>query len=421
MRITQRIAGLAAACAVMAAGAIMAPAAMADGCTLGVSTIAECFPDTVLARAVADAVHAEPTDMLSASAADSLTSLQLDEDDKALTSLQGVNVLHNLQSLSIAQTDATTLAGIEDSPKLAVLRIDRAEKLTDVDAVRSVPNLREVTLSYAPLTGVSAFHDMPNLEQLTLTHNRISGFDPLVNLPKLWSLNVTDQETEISVSLDKNVDLTIPAPSAMGRRADTITSITEGGVYNRTTGRITWPASVVKSGEFKLGWQITDITPYKTGMISGSLTIKVTIKGETKPDPEPTDMVNVYRLLNTRTGRHLYTTDENERAVLSAGGVWRDEAIAFRQPKTGAPVYRLARRGEHHWTASLVEYTALINHFGWTGENVAWHMDNDGPVAVYRLRSLKNGEHLYTKDFNEYQVLDARADWIGEGIAWHTR
>jgi uncharacterized repeat protein (TIGR01451 family) len=82
-----------------------------------------------------------------------------------------------------------------------------------------------------------------------------------------------------------------------------------------------------------------------------------------------------YRLYNSTTSWHHWTTDPNEYYTLIQFPNWHGEGVdGFILPTNTTGVTELFRllypdgRGLHHWTIDPVEYNALINTFGWIGE-----------------------------------------------------
>ncbi|MBW3093674.1 hypothetical protein KIH79_12260 [Bifidobacterium sp. 82T10] len=141
-----------------------------------------------------------------------------------------------------------------------------------------------------------------------------------------------------------------------------------------------------------------------------------------EPSEPTTGTVSVYRLYDPKTHLHLYTTDPNERTVLSTKRGWQDEGIVFHASgnTTGAtPVYRLynPKTNRHLITLDGNERTTLTTRRGWKDEGIAWYQAKDGSVPVYRMYSPKLSEHLYTTDVHEYQINSTRG-WNPEGVAW---
>lgn len=124
----------------------------------------------------------------------------------------------------------------------------------------------------------------------------------------------------------------------------------------------------------------------------------------------------VYRLYHPGVQRHLYTQDQNERAVLQSRG-WNDEGYKFSTASNGIPVHRLYSpvTKEHLYTINTHEKDVLVTR-GWEYEGIAWY--SQGETPVYRLYHTGLKVHLYTSDSNEREVLLQRG-WSDENIAWY--
>jgi surface protein len=132
--------------------------------------------------------------------------------------------------------------------------------------------------------------------------------------------------------------------------------------------------------------------------------------------------VAVYRVYNTNSGLHHYTTSAGERDALVKLG-WKSEGVSFQAAKQGSvsglkPVYREYNPydGNHNWTLDQNEHKTLVS-LGWHDEGVAWYTNPSGPVPVYRLYNPHSGEHVYTTSAKEYAAVGA-AGWHQEGTAW---
>lgn len=129
---------------------------------------------------------------------------------------------------------------------------------------------------------------------------------------------------------------------------------------------------------------------------------------------------NMYRLYNSHTGEHLFTTDFHE-AIVNAEYGWQYEGIGWVSPTSGTPVYRLYNpySGDHHYTMDLNEYQTLAK-MGWKQEGIGWYSDAADQIAVYRNFNPyeRVGTHHYTTDRNEYVTLGSYG-WHQEGYAWY--
>ena len=132
------------------------------------------------------------------------------------------------------------------------------------------------------------------------------------------------------------------------------------------------------------------------------------------------DFQPVYRLYNSASKVHLYTTDSNEKAVLSSTKDWDYEGVSWRTQMENRqlPVYRLYHHGlgKHLYTKDSNEHQVLQTR-GWKSEGTSFYSVGDLPVYRLYLPTLK--KHLYTTDENEKNVLQTRG-WNYEGTAWNS-
>jgi hypothetical protein len=119
----------------------------------------------------------------------------------------------------------------------------------------------------------------------------------------------------------------------------------------------------------------------------------------------------VYRFYNPTTGDHFYTASETERDSLTA-----------------TPVYRFVNptSGDHFYTASKGEKTIVENTSvsGYSPEGIAFYAQSshvDGTVPVYRFVSNRTGDHFYTASEEEKTAVLNTPEWgyMPEGIAFY--
>jgi hypothetical protein len=138
-----------------------------------------------------------------------------------------------------------------------------------------------------------------------------------------------------------------------------------------------------------------------------------------------------YRLYSPVTLEHHFTTGLNEYTVLGASGAWVQEGTVgkvLNNPGTfngvaAVPYYRLYNTATrwHHWTTDPNEYYTLITYPGWNAEGVDGYIlpsPTAGAMQLYRL-TYPNGTglHHWTVDANEYTTLIGTYGWVGEGGA----
>ena len=132
---------------------------------------------------------------------------------------------------------------------------------------------------------------------------------------------------------------------------------------------------------------------------------------------------NVYRLYNSVTSEHLFTTSRYEYEQLPgiSNGDWVQEGVAWLAPQTGDPVFRLYNTGlgDHHYTRNGAERDQLVQWYGWISEGVAFYSaPSDDGIAIYRVYNgaLPRGQHHYTRSYGEQGVLTSKYGWSDEGV-----
>ena len=134
--------------------------------------------------------------------------------------------------------------------------------------------------------------------------------------------------------------------------------------------------------------------------------------------------VEMYRIYNSFTGEHLYTSSASERDSNVKAG-WKDEGIEWYAPSTSkTPVYRLFNpyTSDHHFTTKKSEYDSL-GKSGWKQEGISWYSVDDGDstrIPLYRQFNpyASTGTHNYTKDTKERDRLIGLG-WKDEGVGWY--
>ena len=135
------------------------------------------------------------------------------------------------------------------------------------------------------------------------------------------------------------------------------------------------------------------------------------------------------RVYNPVRRPHLYTTDGNEYQVLGANGWSQDggvgKLLGVGGKVLGRPTIALYRLhspvlGKHLFTTDANEYAVLAT-FGWVQDGVVGYMSeraNTDPNVVtkafMRLYQPALRQHLYTTDANEVNVLTTQAGWTNE-------
>ena len=171
----------------------------------------------------------------------------------------------------------------------------------------------------------------------------------------------------------------------------------------------------------------------ETGPITLNLQLLPPLKPITIIAPTATNSspVNRYRINIPSTNGHLFTTDENEYKVLTAGApsVYIAEGIdhkiyqaaVVRNGQTAVPFFRLYINAirQHFWTSDANEYLTLRqnrNVFNDDGSDGYLFLKSGvtGTVPLYRLVLTNSAIHHWTTDENEFNFLRVRG-WTPEG------
>ena len=128
----------------------------------------------------------------------------------------------------------------------------------------------------------------------------------------------------------------------------------------------------------------------------------------------------VYRLSNSGTHMHLWTTDWNEFSGLHGTSGWIGEGLAWSSPTSGTAVNRLFHptTARHLYTSDQTEIAHLVGT-GWNNEGTVFFSVPGTGVPVYRLfnPAATGTTHLLSINANEITQLEG-AGWTNEGVAF---
>ncbi len=178
---------------------------------------------------------------------------------------------------------------------------------------------------------------------------------------------------------------------------------------------------------------------FKDNVQPGTATVTITGVGDfsgtrttTFNIVKPPDTVSIYRMYNTKTSEHLWTTSKAEYNACGKGAYrdWRQEGVAWEAPDgEGEPVYRLYNRamGDHYYSMNEGEIRVLTGQYGWVldngGKPAFWSAasGDEGAKALYHVYNarLKRGKHHFTMSVAERDFLTANAGWRYDGEAFY--
>jgi parallel beta-helix repeat protein len=205
-----------------------------------------------------------------------------------------------------------------------------------------------------------------------------------------------------------------------------------GGVVTCSVGSLAQGANatlqiVTRPSSAGLSITSANVTSGVTDTVPGNNSASAAVTVSTSP---VATQVLRYRLFSPGTQEHLYTTDLNEYTVLGASGAWNQEGTVGKVLSnpgsfggvTATPYYRLYNSTTHwhHWTTDANEYYTLIQFAPvWNGEGVDGYIlptPATGATQLFRLLYPDGrGLHHWTIDANEYNTLINTYGWIGEG------
>ncbi|WEV46287.1 hypothetical protein OZX62_07520 [Bifidobacterium sp. ESL0690] len=242
MRFTKKgVRGSLAACvAGVAAVAMLVPGSAnavetRGSCSVGTSTIAQCFPDTTLAADVATKGGVAVGDVFTQHIADSVVSLR-----NHYVSLQGVQYLTNLEYLKTSNTTLSDLSPLAGLIKLTHLNVAYSS-VSDISSLRGLTNLTDLVLERDEIVDISAISGLTKLTTLMLDGNHIADLrpmKPLLALPNLQDENVVDQ----TPATDPQPAATwLQTPRGLDGEYIRPTTITpSSGVFDPVTGVVSW-------------------------------------------------------------------------------------------------------------------------------------------------------------------------------------
>ncbi|EFA23936.1 hypothetical protein BIFGAL_03046 [Bifidobacterium gallicum DSM 20093 = LMG 11596] len=297
----------------------------ATTCTPDQSTFADCFADAKLAAKVAEAAKAAVTDVVTQQVLDSVTELYV--NGAGITSLAGLEHLTNLRTIHASNnaidnieplrdlthlydvqiynarvTDVSPLANkpelwglgmgnnyienfaaMTDVPKLAWADI-YDNLISDLSFVRQWPTLNALWVSGNPFKDVSPLADVKDLRRIQLESNSIEDMSPLVNTtPTEYSMN--DNQTIRRDDITADEAGSVSMLSVKGRQGNYLkpkTMSPEGGVFDATTGKVTWN-NVKNSGIYQFTFSESDTQDY---LYSGKVQANVTVEHNDKTPPQ---------------------------------------------------------------------------------------------------------------------------------------
>lgn len=155
------------------------------------------IPDEAFYQILLNDWDADQDGRLSKEEAENVSYIMLyDEEGQAVSSIEGIQFFSNLETLTIDET------GITDISPLEGIGINYLEliglPIEDYSVVRTLPNLKGLTLENAGLQDLEVVRGLP-LTNLHVPNNKIVDLSPLKGMPLTWLTFWGNEVEDISV------------------------------------------------------------------------------------------------------------------------------------------------------------------------------------------------------------------------------
>ncbi|WEV46288.1 hypothetical protein OZX62_07525 [Bifidobacterium sp. ESL0690] len=182
---------LAACVAGVAAVAMLVPGSAnavetRGSCSVGTSTIAQCFPDTRLAADVAVKGGVAVGDVFTQHIADTVL-----EVDGNFNSLQGVQHLTNLATIHSQYSGVSDLSPLSGLRHLTKITLEHSS-VSDLSPLAGLTQLVRLDFTYGHISDLSPIRGLTNLEVLNVDRNNITDITPLSGLTRLRHIEAWD-------------------------------------------------------------------------------------------------------------------------------------------------------------------------------------------------------------------------------------
>lgn len=180
--------------------------------------------------------------------------------------------------------------------------------------------------------------------------------------------------------------------------------VKENGEYKR---RMNEDATSVEFDS--IAQNLTSTTSIAINLLSNSLEVEVEFE----------ELLPVYRLYNSITSEHMFTTNKSEydnfvQLCKSDQDFWIGEGINWFAPSTSETVVRrlynsaLGALGHssHYYTSDANEIDNLVNNYGWQDDGAANQFTSGGEIAIWTCYNEALGSaHHYTSNKSEWSGL----------------
>lgn len=205
--------------------ALLSGAALWGWLTLAPRTpLSEVFPDPNLAACVAREMGVDrPTAKVSEKALAGVLSQSCNGDrapepggdstnrgsaleGRRIASLRGIDALHNLTTLGLANNDVAELAPLAGLEELATVKLTN-NHVADLGPLAALPVLSDLGASGNRITDLTALGKVTTLRSLGLSRNQVTDLGPLANLTGLTTLELSENRVSDVAPLSRLTEL----------------------------------------------------------------------------------------------------------------------------------------------------------------------------------------------------------------------
>jgi chitodextrinase len=262
-----------------------------------------------------------------------------------------------------------------------------------------------------------------------------------------YSYTVEAKDAAGNVSGQSNT-FSVKTPSISDTQAPTVPTNVSATAISSTQVNVSWSASTDNVGVdhylvLRNGVLVGTVstTTFGDGSVSGGTTYNYTVEAVdssgntsasstaatvTTPQTTQAGTTPVYRLYQSPTSDHLYTTSQSDVALAeSVGYVFEGVAFnAYASSANGVGVTRLysPASGHHFLTISQSDITFAENA-GFRNEGVVFNEDaasSSNNNATFRLYQPQTGDHFYTISQSDVTAAENGAGYKFEGTVWYS-
>ncbi|QIK69393.1 LPXTG cell wall anchor domain-containing protein [Erysipelothrix sp. HDW6C] len=159
-----------------------------------VGRITDLFQDQNLAEAVAVTLgYSSVDENLTTEDVQKLTILKA--NDAGIKSLEGIQILTNIRSITLQRNEITNLSPLDSLPKLIGLDLS-SNNISDIGTLETIPSLISIAFSDNQISDISALAPLTKLKTVYLSRNLITDMSPLAGLVSIATLSLESNKIE---------------------------------------------------------------------------------------------------------------------------------------------------------------------------------------------------------------------------------